>query len=436
MIPLMRIYGNEKMEELLDFLPSGITMVEVGCWVGESTERFIGSGKVSKLIAVDQWKPWDISRDIYLMETLEHGMDQVLMDEVEKEFDKRVSLFGDAVVKMKGDSLEEAKKIESGSLDFVYIDSNHDYLHVDANIEAWLPKIKEGGYIGGHDYNDSPGFGVKKAVYERFGDAVRVFPDASWIVKVEKRERISVLTFCYNENFLMPYFLRHYSFADRIHVIVDADTNDGMRECFVGNSRVTTEEYRFPDMMDDILKVARINEVARSIDTDWLIVVDADEFVFSATGEGVRPFLARQSKEVNVVVSKMWQIYRHRTDEDLSVDGLPPVMQRRYGDPVREHGDNSIYCKPIVIRMPTDFRLEVGNHYIRGERLTFSGETLDGAHWAMADLCFAIDRRIAGRKDRQSRENIRLGHTIQHHHVTEEQIVEEARIHLDDPKLF
>ena len=59
-------------------------------------------------------------------------------------------------------SLEAAPDIPDGSLDFVYIDANHRYFEVSQDIRAWLPKVRPGGVVCGHDYFS---FGsVKKAV--------------------------------------------------------------------------------------------------------------------------------------------------------------------------------------------------------------------------------------------------------------------------------
>jgi predicted O-methyltransferase YrrM len=62
------------------------------------------------------------------------------------------------------DSVSAAAQVEDGSLDFVFIDGDHTYEACKRDIIAWLPKVKEGGWITGHDYHVFPG--VKKAVDE------------------------------------------------------------------------------------------------------------------------------------------------------------------------------------------------------------------------------------------------------------------------------
>ena len=61
-------------------------------------------------------------------------------------------------------SVEAAKTFDDESLDFVYIDANHEIAEVKADMSAWWPRVKIGGVLCGHDYFSNRG--VKKAVDE------------------------------------------------------------------------------------------------------------------------------------------------------------------------------------------------------------------------------------------------------------------------------
>ncbi len=67
--------------------------------------------------------------------------------------------------------------------DLVFIDGNHEYMQVKQDITAWLPKVRPGGILAGHDYEPSmPIFdGVKQAVDELFGNQVMLGKDRVWI---------------------------------------------------------------------------------------------------------------------------------------------------------------------------------------------------------------------------------------------------------------
>lgn len=49
-------------------------------------------------------------------------------------------------------SVEGSSRFEDGYFDFIYIDAAHDYTSVKEDVEAWWPKLKEGGVYSGHDY--------------------------------------------------------------------------------------------------------------------------------------------------------------------------------------------------------------------------------------------------------------------------------------------
>jgi predicted O-methyltransferase YrrM len=49
-------------------------------------------------------------------------------------------------------SMDAVKVFEDESLDFVFIDANHDFAHATEDIAHWSKKVKKGGIVSGHDY--------------------------------------------------------------------------------------------------------------------------------------------------------------------------------------------------------------------------------------------------------------------------------------------
>lgn len=49
-------------------------------------------------------------------------------------------------------SVEASKLFDDNSLDWVYLDGDHSYSSVCADLISWYPKVKSGGVISGHDY--------------------------------------------------------------------------------------------------------------------------------------------------------------------------------------------------------------------------------------------------------------------------------------------
>lgn len=65
------------------------------------------------------------------------------------------------------------------SLDFVFIDADHSYGAVRQDIKDWKPKVKPGGWLGGHDYSRKfPG--VIQAVDRAFSTRVQLWPGTIW----------------------------------------------------------------------------------------------------------------------------------------------------------------------------------------------------------------------------------------------------------------
>jgi hypothetical protein len=74
-------------------------------------------------------------------------------------------------------SVQAAASFDDGSLDFVVIDAEHGYESVVADITAWLPKLKPGGILFGHDYGNPRFPGVKQAFNELMPGQLTLAPD-------------------------------------------------------------------------------------------------------------------------------------------------------------------------------------------------------------------------------------------------------------------
>ena len=83
---------------------------------------------------------------------------------------------------IKETSLKASLEIPDGSLDFVYIDGNHEYDFAMLDTIIWIPKIRSGGIISGHDYRRSF-YGVKPAIdnYTKYhGIELHTIPQRNW----------------------------------------------------------------------------------------------------------------------------------------------------------------------------------------------------------------------------------------------------------------
>lgn len=158
-------------------IPAGGTFVEVGSWLGRSMGAFAEFAKEADraifLHAVDtfQGKPENAQHRAILEA---HG------GSVEKAFTANMDALGVKRTTWIADSTSVGP-FEDASCDAVFIDAAHDYESVLADIQAWWGKVKEGGIISGHDYDE---VGVKEAVRVFFDpDEVQTM-GRCWYVRV------------------------------------------------------------------------------------------------------------------------------------------------------------------------------------------------------------------------------------------------------------
>jgi len=165
-------------KEFVNALPTESTFIEVGSWKGKSMAFFavevINSGKNIECFAIDTWRG-----------SSEHAQDEhIVNDTLYDLFLNNIKPVGSVVNHIRMPSVEASKEFENDSVEIVFIDAAHEYEPVKEDINAWLPKVRKGGFIAGHDYLLPS---VKQAVDEIFGNRVyfRNAMENCWIVRVE-----------------------------------------------------------------------------------------------------------------------------------------------------------------------------------------------------------------------------------------------------------
>lgn len=166
---------QELYSEIVKQAKSNSHFVEVGTWKGMSAVymavEIINSGKNIKFDCIDTWEYIKEQKDIE--ESLYNGLYEIFL--------KNIEPVKDIITPIRGISWECANKYENNSLDFIFIDAGHDYESVKKDINSWYPKLKKGGIISGHDYNQ-PTCGVKKAVDEFINGNI-IENNGCWIYK-------------------------------------------------------------------------------------------------------------------------------------------------------------------------------------------------------------------------------------------------------------
>ena len=243
-----------------------------------------------------------------------------------------------------------------------------------------------------------------------------------------------MLSLWYNEEKLAPYFLSHYEWADEFLILIDADSTDRSAVIAQANAKVRTELFRFANGWDDEFRINEINRIANSIFADWVVVVDADELIFSRTYASVRDELSVETADL--IFARMWQTYANRSEKPLD-PAKSTLFQRRCADPNRTKGKNALYNKPVVFRPGRGVELSIGCHFFRANvPLRVSENYLYGVHWANADYEIAVERQVRNRANRHAKVNIERGHSSHQIGVTELSVLEVCVAHRDVPRVL
>lgn len=163
-------FGRDQLAELFNELGFKLG-VEIGVERGRYSETLMKANPELTLYGIDPYKAYKGYTDFVRQSTIEKN---------KAEAHERLKPFKNYHF-IEQFSVPASVGFKDESLDFVYIDGNHDFQNVVNDLAVWSKKVRKGGIISGHDYYNHRGpthIHVYQAV-NSFTEAWKIHP---WFV--------------------------------------------------------------------------------------------------------------------------------------------------------------------------------------------------------------------------------------------------------------
>lgn len=185
---ILRNFGKSDLMDLFKGIETDKRIgAEIGVFNGEFSEPLLRHMQDLTLYMIDPYKKFvkniydDVANQPQNIQNARYEMVKLIAE-----------LYGERAKLLRMTSMEALNEIDDNTLDFVFIDANHNHPHIDHDIWGWWKKLKLGGWLTGHDYYDMFPH-VKEAVlyFCAYHDieSFRVgMIDGLWIVRKEKND--------------------------------------------------------------------------------------------------------------------------------------------------------------------------------------------------------------------------------------------------------
>lgn len=137
---------------IVEHSPKPMLIAEVGSFKGRSSSyaaNLLKQNNCGTLVCVDTW----MGSPEHLMEGTKFYEEDAAKGRLKNIFLDNMRPYLDHYEIMPYPSTIAAKMFKDKSLDAVFIDADHTYAAVKEDIFAWLPKVKTGGILAGHDFS-------------------------------------------------------------------------------------------------------------------------------------------------------------------------------------------------------------------------------------------------------------------------------------------
>jgi glycosyltransferase involved in cell wall biosynthesis len=195
---------------------------------------------------------------------------------------------------------------------------------------------------------------------------------------------IHIYSIVHNDEYILPYFLRHYeTFADKIFII-DDHSNDGTKEIAKAHPKVEFQPFEYNRGMneDDFNECFEkmYKKHSRGI-ADWVMIADSDEFIYHPN-----------IKDILINYNKMG-VPALKTLGYMMVSEEKPSKNGQIYDECKKGVRFRGYDKPVVFNPSIDVKLGHGRHSITlPEALRASVSDLKLLHYRYLSLEYFIKR--------------------------------------------
>lgn len=203
---------------------------------------------------------------------------------------------------------------------------------------------------------------------------------------------IAVYAICYNEEYMLPFFLQHYmSFASEI-IIYDNHSSDSSVH-IMNESDVTVNYFESDNSIRDDIMLNIKNQFWKKSRGwhDWVIIADIDEFIYHPNLKNF--FLKNQNKTLLIPTG-----YNMFAEEMPRIENGPIYAQAQFGT-----ANPKFFNKPCIFR-PNEIKeinFETGGHAANpvGNVVSHSDPELKLLHYDY----LTIDYRLRKCKERGQR---------------------------------
>jgi hypothetical protein len=168
--------------------------------------------------------------------------------------------------------------------------------------------------------------------------------------------RLRIVSVCYNEREMLPFYLRHYEqFADEI-VVFDDNSDDGSAVIARCCDKVSLANWPFPSGLvdDNMMRLWQSSlSDAQQDGFDWVAFPDIDEILWNQ--QGIRATIARADERgYEVIASEGWNMMGDGLPKDDGHSQIWQLLQSGVRAPV--------YSKPIIVKVGTQVNWNRGRH--------------------------------------------------------------------------